>query len=275
MQDIVKQFGVNAALTMAGAASIILLLYKDIYKQSSVAFYSTLLTSILLIAIGLSKKFSATSKQYDVKKEDDHISIRLKGGESNSSEVKIVCGKIENRKYGGNSIVALPVNSTFQDECIKNEKSSTGAYMKAYLGEINDVSYSAITGKFNNIPNAIGHVISFLNFESKGDNVLFVAVTRNDSGTGIRTNPISISFASQEMIRCTKQNGNEKISELFCPIFGSGKGGEPTSSALTAMINGVFAGFKTWGVNNFIVTIIAYPNGNKTLDLIYKQIRGL
>jgi hypothetical protein len=190
---------------------------------------------------------------------------------SNGSKVSVSFGDLTNQKYTGTKCIALPVNSSFKDECIKRKTSSTGAYIHAYLGDNASASYDAIYALFSKATNAIGQLVVAKNFLGKEDNVFFIAVTSQGQDGLIRTNPISISYASQELVRHARIH---EIFEITCPIFGSGNGGVPPIIALTAMIKGVLEAFQVFGCNKITVRIIAHHTSFKSIEEIVKGLKN-
>lgn len=201
--------------------------------------------------------------------KNNEIIISSKNFDTHSSKIIVSLGDITNKRYNSDKCIVLPVNSSFKDECIKRKNSSTGAYIHSYLGANAENMYENIYAELSSATNAIGQLVRITNFMDKGDNVIFLAVTLKDQDGIIRTNPISISYACQELVRFARAND---IFDITCPIFGSGDGGVLPFSALAAMIKGIFESFKLFGCNKICVRIIAH---NKSFVSISDVLKGL
>jgi hypothetical protein len=268
LQELIRRYGVNGMLIICGAGMLLttasLANEHDFLNKYSIPFYLIFSAGVALIMLGMMIRHRVFDESiYRIIRKNDKITITSAKIDDTNSKVHVVVDYVNEKKYQHYKCIALPVNSTFKDQCIKRETSSTGAYIKSYLGDINDDVYKKILELFKNACNSIGETVLVKDMFNKGDNVAFVAVTINGE-SGIRTNPFSISFASQELVRAIKRDNS--ITNISCPVFGSGDGGVPLLDAMYAMIDGLFAGFRIAGCNNFHITIFAYPPSIDSLD---------
>ena len=212
---------------------------------------------------------TANIKKLKVTQENDKLLIKSANANTSNSLIRIKIDDIENERCLDNKVVGLPVNSEFQDECLKRKNSSAGAYINACLGGGVDARYDEILDLFNNVPKRIGSARLVKDFLSKGDNIIFIAVTeKNDQGI-ITTTPINISYASQELVKTARANN---FLEISCPVFGSGHGGVVAIVAIRAMIDGVLGAFGEFGCNNMIVTIKVHNKAFSNIKDIKKAL---
>jgi len=202
-----------------------------------------------------------TYDKLKITQENDNLIIESTDFNASNSKIKIKIDNIENERYMWGKVVGLPINSEFRDECLKFKNTSAGAYIDECLGGNVNERYDEILNLFDDVPKMIGATKLVKNFFDKGDNIIFVAVTEVENNI-IRTTPINISFASQQLVRKAREN---RFQEISCPIFGSGGGGVAPKLAIRAMIDGVLGAFAVFGCNNMVVTLKVH---NKTFESI-------
>jgi len=223
---------------------------------------------LMLLLYGFRKSTSSTSGgKPKITVSGD--SLVIKSENVSTSQIRIKIDNIENERCLGDKVVGLPVNSDFQDECLKRKNSSAGAYINACLGFAVDQQYDEILKLFDNVPKRIGSTKLVKDFLSKGDNIIFTAVTEKKDGGIIATTPINISYASQELVKTARANN---FLEISCPVFGSGHGGIPSKEAIKAMITGILGAFNVFGCNNMTVTIKVHNSAFGSLVDIKKAL---
>lgn len=265
----------NGAIMIAGLAIIAGAFASKKYLELDLPNWQVM--SLILVGLGLllygflrTNRYSNVDK-LSIAQENDILLIKSADANASNSKIKIKIENIENERCLGDKVVGLPVNSEFQDECLKRKNSSAGAYINACLGGGVDARYSEILNLFNNVPKKVGSTKLIKDFLNKGDNIIFTAVTeKNDQGI-ITTTPINISYASQELVKTARANN---FLEISCPVFGSGHGGVVSKVAIRAMINGVLGAFGVFGCNNMIVTIRVHNSAFASIKDIKKVLEN-
>lgn len=199
----------------------------------------------------------ANTNRAKVTQQGEIITIRSADANASNSQIRIRIDNIESERCSANRVVGLPVNSAFQDDCLKLKNSSAGAYIDACLGGNIETHYQEILNMFSEVPKQIGSAKLIKNFLNRGDNIVFIAVTEKDTQGMITTTPINISYAAQELVRAARAN---QLLEVSCPVFGSGHGGVSAKVAVNAMIDGILSAFGVLGCNNMTVTIKVHHN---------------
>lgn len=155
--------------------------------------------------------------------------------------VEVVFGRIEDCGAGDQgSVVALPANEYFDDECIKDTRSSLGAFVQAGYGDDIDAFLSCVGAELRGLPvqrvpraerridtsYGIGQAI-FL--RGLSPSVILVAATTERTGIGLRAEPHFLYAAMQGVVETMNAN---RLTTLYLPVLGSGHGGMPVAIAL-------------------------------------------
>lgn len=229
-----------------------------------------IITGILMSLLGVLLTNKAGNKSIQIKLEGNKILIDTSKTEIKSSTVELLLGRIDKYRCSGEQVVGLPVNKDFKDQCIKDEKSSSGAYVKACLGTDFDKHYDEIMEKFSLAERRIGYAHLCRNFLDKGDNILFVAVTEIGCNGHIITTQINVTYAVQELIKeCRKH----KFNEIIIPVFGTGHGGLSHVKAIHSLINGALSAYKNYSCNNMKLTVIVYEKAFNDIKSLYKELK--
>jgi len=150
------------------------------------------------------------------------------------TEVRVRFGDIRScdSKEPG-SVVALPANEFFDDDCIRDGRSALGAYMKhAFCDQIADIQ-KLIAQKLANAPSelvereyneramsyGLAKCVHLKDPLSSGRNLMLVSVTTKRAGVGLRSEARYL-FAAMKAI-CQEMNDG-RLSDLYLPVMGSG-----------------------------------------------------
>lgn len=206
---------------------------------SILIYISEKLTSIQL----LGEIFPKWLKVVKVRKIKNGLSVVV-----NRSVINILFGRIEGVvKDVDVSLVVLPANEFFDDECIKDKRSALGAFIQAkYPNQIDKIE-SLITEKLENIPSEniekeIGEfqlsygtgTSVYLNEPlSSNDKILFVSVTTKRAGEGLRA---EMSYIFKAVSEIQKVVADKRLSSVYVPLMGSGHGGLPKEVALFGIL---------------------------------------
>jgi O-acetyl-ADP-ribose deacetylase (regulator of RNase III) len=140
------------------------------------------------------------------------------------------------------TVIALPANEYFDDECISDKNSSLGAFVQHYFGEhINDFVRQVQT-ELAGIPTqrvprterriddsyGIGQTV-FLNNLLPDYRLILVSATTERTGIGLRAEPHFLYAALEGIVEALNEH---RMNSLTMPVMGSGHGGMPFAIAV-------------------------------------------
>ena len=176
---------------------------------------------------------------------------KLKNGISsviNRSVINIIFGQIESIKRDiDTSLVVLPANEFFDDECINDKKSALGAFIQAEYPNQTDKIQDLINKKLETVPSenteketgvfqlsyGVGTGIYLDRPLSSNNRILFLSVTTKRAGEGLRAEMSYIFKAVNEIQRVM---ADKRLSSVYVPLLGSGHGGLMKEVALFGML---------------------------------------
>jgi O-acetyl-ADP-ribose deacetylase (regulator of RNase III) len=158
------------------------------------------------------------------------------------ADVYVEIGRIEDYVSTGRSVVALPANEYFDDECVSDVKSALGAYVDAHFKDSVLRFLEEIQTELRGIPSeqvpraerrigesyGIGQAI-FLRGLAPSHRVILVSATTERTGIGLRAEPHFLYAAMQGVVETMNAN---RIDSVALPVLGSGHGGMPLVVAL-------------------------------------------
>jgi O-acetyl-ADP-ribose deacetylase (regulator of RNase III) len=184
--------------------------------------------------------------------------------------------KLEDISKAENSVVVLPANEYFDDECIKDCKSVLGCYIDKYFRNQLDQFQTLVNEKLNHSgyestlqkkkqgdteqkSYGIGSCV-FLNKPlNSTERILLIAVTEQRAGVGLYSN---ISFVYKAVNEIYKKVVDNRIKNIYIPLLGSGHGGLYKRIALLTLITSFTELLKKDNgdkIDN--IKIIIYKNG--------------
>jgi hypothetical protein len=157
------------------------------------------------------------------------------------ADVQVVKGRIQDYPMD-DSVVALPANEYFDDECITDVHSSLGAYVQRHFEGSLDEFVAAIQAELADLPSqrvprgerliddsyGIGQAI-YLRGLAPEHRIILVSATTERAAIGLRAEPHFLYAAMQGIIETMNTN---RLYSLVMPVFGSGHGGMPLTVAL-------------------------------------------
>jgi O-acetyl-ADP-ribose deacetylase (regulator of RNase III) len=165
--------------------------------------------------------------------------VNLSFGRTN---VLIETGRIQNyRTADTRTVISLPANEYFDDECISDTNSSLGAFVQHHFEDSVADFVRQVQAELAEIPSqrapraerriensyGIGEAI-FLNL-SPDYRLILVSATTERAGIGLRAEPHFLYAA----LRGIAETMNERrLNSLIMPVLGSGHGGMPLPIAL-------------------------------------------
>lgn len=157
------------------------------------------------------------------------------------AEVRIAKGLIQDYPVD-DSVVALPANEYFDDECVADVKSSLGAYVQHHFKDSLDEFLSAIEVELADLPServprgerliddsyGIGQAL-YLKSLLPAHRIILTSATTERAAIGLRAEPHFLYAATRGTIEAMNAN---RLYSLVIPVFGSGHGGMPPIVAL-------------------------------------------
>jgi predicted nucleotide-binding protein len=139
----------------------------------------------------------------------------------------------------GQSVVALPANEYFDDECITDPHSSLGAFVQHHFGDRIEGFIRQVNAELSGRPSQrvprTGQTVG----ESYGVGeaiclrdplrIIVVAATTERSSVGLRAEPHFLYAALESVFETMNEC---RFNELTIPVFGSGHGGMPLPIAI-------------------------------------------
>jgi hypothetical protein len=174
------------------------------------------------------------------------------------------------------TVVALPANEFFEDDCVNDPGSALGSYIQHAFPEQTSDIQRLIARKLQNVPSEIvesepgtlsrsygvAHCVYLENALSTGRKMILVSITTKRSGFGLRCEARYL-FAAMKSI-CREMN-DRRLTDLSLPVMGSGHGGlEPEIALLYLLLSiGAVIHDGTGGAHLRSVTVIVFQGSNR------------
>jgi O-acetyl-ADP-ribose deacetylase (regulator of RNase III) len=140
------------------------------------------------------------------------------------------------------TVIGLPANEYFDDECITDTKSSLGAFVNHHFGDrigdfLCEIETATAGLPSQRVPRAerrvddsygIGQAL-YLRGLAPDHHIIVVSATTERVGIGLRAEPHFLYAAIQGIIETMNEH---RLSSLTIPVLGSGHGGMPLTVAL-------------------------------------------
>lgn len=154
------------------------------------------------------------------------------------AKVSVEIGRIQDYQPGDSqTVIALPANEYFDDECISDTHSSLGAFVQHHFGgniddfvrqvraELVDVPTQRVPRAERRIDNSygIGQAVYLSKLLPK-HRLILVSATTERTGIGLRAEPHFLYASVEGIIEVLNEN---RMSSLTMPVLGSGHGGMP------------------------------------------------
>jgi hypothetical protein len=142
-----------------------------------------------------------------------------------------------------NGVAVLPANEFFDDRCFNDERTAAGAFVRKHFSGL-DVSrlHGYVHGELKNRKSS--HVEGKLSYgvgtcvyvgETSGwlARAIFAAIATDRQPHGLRAE-LGTIFKAVEEIKCIL--AQQRLTEVFLPLLGAGKGGVPPAIALMSLV---------------------------------------
>lgn len=195
-----------------------------------------------------------------IRKLDNGITAKL-----HNTNINIRFGQLEKlAEVSKESLVALPANEFFDDECINDKDSALGAYVNYKFTnqtkEVKDAIAIGLSGRsYKEVEKekgvfqksyGVGVGVFVKKLLSSTQPLLFVSVTIKRSGEGLRADMSYIFDVIKEIERIMV---DQRINSVYVPVIGSGHGGLRKEVAL-------------FGILLAICDVVTKPSGHHISD---------
>lgn len=212
---------------------------KSIAAQNpNIALFSVGIAVLVIVFILHIFEFRKIKIKHLLKKTEKGFKVAIGGYQLNINfdDIKNVdCSDTQ-------SAIILPMNDTFDDECINDPKSSLGAFIqKNFPKGIKDIQ-GLIANELKNTKHEtldntkaypINTVIYLDGPLGSNQHIVLVSVTTKRKNEGIKSDP---SYISKGILEVFKFSADKKLAKLYMPVLGSGHGGVNFSVALYSLL---------------------------------------
>jgi len=147
------------------------------------------------------------------------------------------------------SVVVLPANEFFDERCFRDERTAAGSFVGKYFSpggadELRDLVHSELSkkgyGPATDDPVATQHSYGVGTCLYLGQplgqpvRIVFAAVASDRQPHGLRADLATV-FRAVEEIKCNL--ANERLTTVFIPLLGAGKGGVPAEIAFMTLVS--------------------------------------
>jgi hypothetical protein len=196
--------------------------------------------------------------------------------------ISVVTGKIEDFGGGEHAAVVLPANTSFDDQCIRDNRTALGSFFLRHfptgVGEIQklirDEAIKDLGKTGQDFISAPSGTTVFLDkpFGSLF-RVMVTAVTTADPDQGITADTLSLLASLKQVFKMASQ---KRISSLTMPVMGTGHGGLDFKAALSLILVQCMHSMQHEEARNVRdVTIIVYDPERHKKDIINKVIQSV
>ena len=171
------------------------------------------------------------------------------GAKFRESEVNIIFGRIESLENSDfeRTLIVLPANEFFDEDCIKDKRSSLGAFIQEKYPNQTEKIQLLIKEKLETLPNetveketgifeksyGIGSSVFLDQPLSSKQKILFLPITTKRVREGLRTEMYYVFKCINEIQRVVT---DKRLDSVYIPLIGSGHGGLKKDVALFSML---------------------------------------
>lgn len=263
---------VTNVLCVAGVA-LLVISFLDYDKTTGLSLHGQIHTGpaiigLILVLIGvllflLTNRFRAKNVRLDYSKGVDikrgNLTIKIQTGEIQSITVSTK-----------NSVIVLPVNTTFIDDCATDKRTVMGAFFLECFPEkvatlpalFLDILSSHGLHPDGNGQFMAGTTIILPDDYAKPAKIVITASTIRVAGSGITSNPHIICSCVESILRCTV---DQRVDTIYLPIIGSGHGGVDKGMALLFILL-AFLHFSKAYHHIKLIQIVVHPKDVQSLN---------
>jgi hypothetical protein len=261
--------------------SMEVLLHPSIVSLT-IGFIFLIISIALYLEIGID--LFSLNRVHIKRLKDDSLCTRI--GKTN---LIVHFDKLQEISKKENSVVVLPANEYFDDECINDRKSSLGAYIDKYfrnhLNEFQNLVSLKLTQNcyVSNLHKkkedeneqksyGIGACVFLDKPLNTSEKILLVSVTEQRAGIGLYSN---ISFVYKAVNEIYKKVVDNRIKNIYIPLLGSGHGGLNKRVALLNLVTAFTEPIikaNTDKIEN--INIVIYKDGDK-IDIMKNIVKKI
>lgn len=198
-----------------------------------------------------------------------------------SHTISVVTGNIEDFAGGEHKALVLPANTSFDDQCIRDDRSALGSFFLRHfpngIDEIQKLIRSAAVqecgkteGFFTTAPS--GTTIILEKPLGSAFRVMITAVTVVDPEQGITADTLSLISSVKQVFRRASQN---RISSITMPVMGTGHGGLDFKTALSLLLVQSMYTMKYEGYHHVReVKIFVYDPDRRKKDVVSRIVHS-
>ncbi len=178
-----------------------------------------------------------------VKSTDNGYSVTL-----GQAVLNVIYGRIEDFSTDKeSSVIILPANEYFDDECINDKHSSLGAYIQSKFPNQIQAIQQEVHAEIQSMPSkevekksgifqhsyGVGKCIFLDSPLSSTHKIILAAVTSQRAGQGLRA---EISFIFESVNEAYRIMCDKRLWKVYCPLLGAGHGCLKTEVALFTLV---------------------------------------
>jgi hypothetical protein len=207
------------------------------------------------------------------------------GTKISTTTINILFGRLETLSENSEeSMVVLPANEFFDDECIRDNKSALGAYInhkftnqdkqieELISSHLQDYKCTEIEKEVGVTQKSygVGEGVFLKKPLGSSQPILFIAATTKRAKEGLRA---EMSYIFQAMRKIQHIAADNRINSAYIPIMGSGHGGLKKEVALFALLLAVCDSItKPNGHHLKTINIVIFQSDEKEKPLISRMI---
>ena len=167
----------------------------------------------------------------------------------NGSEIRVVTGRLEDHVPDDKTLIVLPSNEYFDDECANDQRSSLGAYVhRKFEGQVS--AFDLLVREERKKQLAPGHIyqktallraesfgpgqcLLLLNPLGRSTSVALLSTTTQRDGLGLSS---KISYMFDGMRVLVEKMADARLNKATMPVLGSGHGRVDPALALVGLL---------------------------------------
>jgi antiphage defense system Thoeris ThsA-like protein len=252
-----------------------------VYPLLAVGLLALVGVSLVTLAPQLSRA-SAIGGQIAITSTNESVETSI-----GQNVLRVQLGRLETSASDPScSLIILPANEYFDDECITDVKSALGSFVQSKLpgrtaeferevGEqlATKSSTQVVVGGNAKPSYGLGTAIYLDHPLKESLNLLLVAATTQRPGEGLRGDVTALFTIAREAIAVAR---DKRLSDIFQPLIGAGHGGiKPTRALLAQMIAWSELLFASPGQKVTISIVLLPPTDKHKASISLTQARDL
>jgi O-acetyl-ADP-ribose deacetylase (regulator of RNase III) len=278
-----------------GALLVLISFYqvKDITKLELVSLahpaYPLLLVGIGLIAISMVPGIfrwrtsrGSAGTQVSIARSKDSISSKV-----GQNTLSVVLGRLETAaRDPSSSLIVLPANEYFDDQCINDARSALGAFVQSRFPGRTTEFKEAIAANLGTLPvdkstvagterqgYGLGTAVYLDHPLRESLHLLVAAATTERPGEGLRGDLVSLFAIARKANRTAMDN---RLNQIFLPLIGAGHGAiKPSRALLTHLLAWTEILFQSPGQKVAVHIVVFRPRDESNPEVSLDQAAQL